>query len=203
MITFKKIDFENYNKKWIDEQLFVNKKPIFKSYYSYGELHDEIRKHTKALPESDIELFEIIYSIQKWGGVTGRYFLIKRNGISYFDSFKTNKKQIEIYRKASKLAMLGNPEAFNLFCSIRGINVSFAGKHAYFWSPKKNPLIIIDKLLAKFFGHNTPQSFIKEIGGYSNVIDFFNTERKNLGLKDILTLERGIFQYVRESHRKI
>lgn len=199
MLKIKKINFEKYNDKWELLQQEKRKNPIYSSYLSYGALHDEIKKQTTTIPKHDSELFQIIFLIHKWGGVTGRYFLMNKKGGGYFESFKKDKKQIEVYKQAVKLSIEGNPAAFDLFCDIKGIGASFAGKHAYFWSTRKKPLIIIDKLIANFFGFNRPESLLKETGGYSNLYEQLNIESKKLGLRSVLQLERGIFQYVREN----
>ena len=202
MLKFKKIDFQSYNDIWELEQKTKMKKTIVDSFVSYGELHNYIKLTTKSLPVSDQELFKIIFLIQKWGGTTGRYFFIIRKGESYFDKFKHNENLIKLYRKAAKDAMNGDPKSFDLFCGVPGIKESFAGKHAYFWSNPKTPLIIIDKLLAQYFGFENPNLLLKEVGGYSNLYDIFSKEYKANNLSSILTLERGIFQYVRESNKK-
>jgi hypothetical protein len=202
MIQFKKIDFKSYNDIWELEQKMEMKKIIVDSFMSYGELHNYIKSTTKSIPQSDEELFKIILLIQKWGGTTGRYFLIIRKGESYFDKLKNNESLIKLYREAAKSAMNGDPKSFDLFCGIPGIKESFAGKHAYFWSNPKNPLIIIDKLLAQYFGFENPNLLLKSCNGYSNLYDIFSKEYKANNLSSILTLERGIFQYVRESNKK-
>jgi hypothetical protein len=197
-MNFKQLNFLEFNAKWENDQLKVLKTAIYNQFHSYNALGEYIKNRTGILTDSDEELFEIIYSIQKWGGATGRYFFIKRNGISYFESFKKDKSQIAVYRNAVKLAMQGDPFAFDLFCQIKGINASFAGKHAYFWSPSSNPLIIVDKLIANYFEFETPQALLKETGGYSNLYKLFLAETRRLNLPSILVLERGIFQFMRE-----
>jgi hypothetical protein len=202
MLKFKKINFQKYNDSWERDQKIEVKKPIDEKYLSYGELHNEIKKRTKTIPEKKEELLAIIFLIQKWGGSTGRYFFIKKNGVSHFDTLKKTNNLIEIYLNAAKKAMNGDSNSFDEFCKIPGIKESFAGKHAYFWSTNKKPLIIIDKLLAEHFGFKTPAALLKECGGYSNLYDLFNKEYKTQNLSSILVLERGIFQHTRELNRK-
>ena len=199
MIKIKKINFEKFNKNWELLQQEKRKKPICLAFNTYGSLHDEIKKRTITVPRANEDLFEIIFLIHKWGGVTGRYFLMNKKTGGFFEEFKKDKQQIETYKKAASLAIEGNPDSFDLFCNIKGIGAAFAGKHAYFWSTKKKPLIIIDKLIANFFEFKTPVKLLKEIGGYKKLYELFTSESKTLGLKSILILERGIFQYVREN----
>ncbi len=202
MLEFKKINYQKYNDSWERDQQISVKKPIDEKYLSYGELHNEIKKRTKTIPEKKEELFAVIFLIQKWGGSTGRYFFIKKNGDSHFDTLKKSSNLINTYLNAAKLAMKGDPNSFEEFCKIPGIKESFAGKHAYFWSTNKKPLIIIDKLLAEYFGFKTPTALLKEVGGYSNLYDLFNKEYKAQNLSSILVLERGIFQQTRELRKK-
>ena len=199
MIKFKTINFQKYNRNWELLQLEKRDKPIYLIFDTYGSLHDEIKKRTINVPKNNEELFQIILLIHKWGGVTGRYFLMNKKTGGFFEEFKKDKQQIETYKKAASLAIEGKPESFDLFCNIKGIGAAFAGKHAYFWSTKKKPLIIIDKLIANFFEYKTPEKLLKEIGGYKKLYEIFKSESKTLGLKSILILERGIFQYVREN----
>ena len=201
MLNFKKIDFELYNNNWEAEQNVLLKNPIEGLYKSYGTLHNEIKKRTKTIPINNEDLFEIILLIQKWGGSTGRYFFIKRNGVSYFEELKKSKDLIQIYLNATKLAMKGEPQSFSEFCKIPGIKESFAGKHAYFWSTNAKPLIIVDKLLSEYFGHQTPKALIDECNGYAKLIEIFYEKCTDFNLKSILVLERGIFQYTRELSR--
>lgn len=203
MLKFKNIDFERYNDIWESEQLKVTKKPIIDSITSYGKLHNFIKSKTKSIPQNNDELFKIIFLIQKWGGVTGRYFLIERNKHSYFDNLKNNNDLIEIYRSAAQNAINGNPISFDLFCKIPGIKESFAGKHAYFWSTNDVPLIVVDKLIAIYFGYNNPNALLKDCKGYSNLYNIFSKEYKRNNLSSILVLERGIFQYIREANKKL
>ena len=198
MMKFKNINFQKYNDIWEIDQQTSLKKPIDEKYVSYGELHNEIKKRTKLIPEKKEELFAIIFLIQKWGGSTGRYFFINKNGANHFDTFKKSSNLINIYLNAAKQAMNGDPNSFDEFCKIPGIKESFAGKHSYFWSTNKKPLIIIDKLIAEYFGFKTPAALLKEVGGYSNLYDLFNKEYKAQNLDSILVLERGIFQQTRE-----
>jgi hypothetical protein len=199
MIKIKKVDFEKYNQIWVRLQFVNHKKPICLDYYSFGSLHDHIKKQTTSIPKQKIDLFDTIYLIHKWGGVTGRYFLMNKKGGGFFEVFKKDEKQIDIYKRAANLSIEGDPSAFDLFCDIKGIGASFAGKHAYFWSTTRKPLIIIDKLISNFFGFNTPESLLKEFGGYKKLYEYFTSESKRLGLKNVLVLERGIFQYVKEN----
>lgn len=199
---FKKIEYKKFNAKWEFEQNSILKNPIDDKYSSYGSLHDEIKKRTISIPKQNEELFEIIYLIQKWGGSTGRYFFINRNGYSYFDQLKKSTGLIEIYSTAAKLAIKGDPNSFNEFCRIPGIKESFAGKHAYFWSTHKKPLIIVDKLIAEYFGFKKPSALLKECGGYSSLYNLFDKECRTCNLSSILLLERGIFQFIREQSRK-
>lgn len=199
MLKIKKINFQKYNRNWEFLQEEKRKKPIYLSFDSYGSLHDEIKKRTIVVPSNNEDLFQIIFLIHKWGGVTGRYFLMNKKTGGHFEEFKKDKKQIGLYKQAANFAIEGNPDSFDLFCNIKGIGAAFAGKHAYFWSTKKKPLIIIDKLIANFFEFKTPEKLLKEIGGYKKLYEIFKSESKTLGLKSILILERGIFQYVREN----
>ena len=199
MLNFRKINFQKYNRIWEVLQNEKRKKPIYQTFNTYGSLHDEIKKRTNIVPRSNEDLFKIILLIHKWGGVTGRYFLMNKKTGSHFEEFKKDKKQIDIYKQAANLAIEGNPAAFDLFCNIKGIGAAFASKHAYLWSTKRKPLIIIDKLIANFFGFNKPEILLKEMGSYTKLYELFKSESKSLGLKSILILERGIFQYVREN----
>jgi len=202
MLKFLKINFRKHNDIWENEQQIEVKKKIDEKFSSYGELHNEIKKRTKTIPEKKEDLLAIIFLIQKWGGSTGRYLFIKRNGVSYFDQLKKSNELIATYSNAAKLAIKGDTNSFNEFCKLPGIKESFAGKHAYFWSTNKKPLIIIDKLLAEYFGFKTPAALLKECGGYSNLYDLFDKEYKDQNLSSILVLERGIFQFVREQSKK-
>lgn len=193
MLKFKKINFQKYNDSWEREQQISVKKLIDEKYLSYGELHNEIKKRTKTISEKKEELFAVIFLIQKWGGSTGRCFFIKKNGNSHFDTLKKTNKLFEIYLNAAKKALNGDQNSFDEFCKIPGIKESFAGKHAYFWSTNKKPLIIIDKLLAEYFGFKTPAALLKECGGYSNLYDLFNKEYKTQNLSSILVLRKRYF----------
>ncbi len=197
-MIFKKIDFVEYNNKWAFDQKSKLKKPIILSFYSYGELHDEIRRRTISIPETNTDLFEIVYLIHKWGGATGRYFIMDRKDVGYFERFKKDKVLINVYINAAKMAINGNPDSLNEFCKIPGIKESFGSKHAYFWSPKNKPLIIVDKILASYFGYKSPHALISSLaGGYAELLDKFHSEAKNKSIKSILVLERGIFQYMK------
>lgn len=198
MITLKVINFDEYSRKWDFDQSLKQKKFIYLNFDSYGLLHDEIKKKITNFNHDNSELFEVIYMIHKWGGVTGRYFIMNRKGGSNLEKFKQNERQIDIYKRAISRAVNGDPSAFDLFCEIKGIGASFAGKHAYFWSMPHRPMIIVDRLVANFFGLNTSEALIKKFGSYSLLYDFFEDQREILGLKSVLDLERGIFQYQRE-----
>ena len=91
--------------------------------------------------------------------------------------------------------MNGDSNSFDEFCKIPGIKESFAGKHAYFWSTNKKPLIIIDKLLAEHFGFKTPAALLKECGGYSNLYDLFNSAILTISLSVRKALEACIKLY--------
>ena len=149
-----------------------------------------------------LALFYIIYLIHKWGGVTGRYFIMNRRGEGYFERFKKDKDLINIYINAAKMSMKGDPNSINEFCKIAGIAESFASKHAYFWSCAKSPLIIVDRLLASYFGFRSPIALIRSLeGGYAQLLEIFSSECKKRKLESVLILERGIFQYMREQSR--
>jgi hypothetical protein len=198
-MIFKNIDFLKYNEKWELDQKLKLKKPIVQNFYSYGELHDEIRNRTKRIPEHDTDLFEIVNLIHKWGGVTGRYFIMDRRDVGYFQRLKKDKVLISVYIQAAKMAIKGDPNSLSEFCKIPGIKESFGSKHAYFWSPPNMPLIIIDKILASYFGYKSPSELIRKLdGGYAKLIDVFTIEAKRKSLESILILERGIFQYMKE-----
>jgi len=198
-MVFESIDYERYNGNWERDQKIKLKRPIYANYYSYGDIHDEIRKRTKRIPESSAHLFEIVEMIHKWGGVTGRYFTMNRKDVGYFERFKKDKILIDIYINAVKMSMNGDANALTEFCKIPGIKESFGSKHAYFWSPPNMPLIIIDKILASYFGYKSPSELIRKLdGGYAKLIDVFTIEAKRKSLESILILERGIFQYMKE-----
>jgi hypothetical protein len=192
-------EITTYNQKWENEQGIKHSTPIFGTYNSYKALHDEIKKRTIEIPVNKNDLIKTIQMIHHWGGSTGRYFMTNRKGGSYLEQFKANPNQIKIYREACKQASLSNPEAFHLFCNIKGIGPSFAGKHAYFWSPSKNPLVIIDKYVAHYFDANNAKELLQKKKGYSKTIELFNNLKKEHKVNSILVIERGIFQYMKEN----
>jgi len=191
-------EISSYNQKWQTEQDIKYSIPIFASYHSYKALHDEIQKRTLEIPISKSDLIKTIQMIHFWGGSTGRYFMINRKGGSYIEQFKANPDQIRIYKEACKQASLSNPDAFDLFCKIKGIGPSFAGKHAYFWSPSNNPLIIIDKYIAHYFDANNAKDLLKKKKGYANIVNEFQKLKKEYKVKNILVVERGIFQFMKK-----
>jgi hypothetical protein len=196
--TITATEINSYNQKWETEQDIKYSTPIFASYHSYKALHDEIQKRTLEIPVSKSELIKTILMIHHWGGSTGRYFMINRRGGSFIEQFKANPIQIKIYKEACKQASLSNPDAFNLFCKIKGIGPSFAGKHAYFWSPGKNPLIIIDKYIAHYFDAKNVKELLQKKKSYTKIIEQFNNLKKEYKVKSILVIERGIFQYMKD-----
>jgi len=147
------------------------------------KISDDILKMIEIWKETeDSELLKKIFIyIQLWGGNSGRYIFLIKNG-----GFQKNYTE-QVYKKACNMSINKEKDSLNEYIKLEYIGISFASKHMFFWSNKSLP--IFDKILSSILFGRNPN--IKYYNQYLDVLTKLG-EEKNVNLS---VIERSIFNW--------
>lgn len=144
--------------------------------------------------QKNSEILKVIDLINQWGGQTSRMFYsrhVKNNFESPRDRISSN-PNLEIYKQGIILSKKINEKAFSIFRNIYGINESFGGKHAMFWSDFN--LIILDNKIAGSLGYKTPKQLLSVLT-YQEILNKFRDIQNQNNFANPTMVERAFFAF--------
>jgi len=202
-IRFPNIDYSYWLSEW---DRSIGKLPTYsnKNMVEYIVFNGDISLCTNEIftliKSQDISrptVLKIIDLIYSWGGKSGRMFYASVNGkISPRQSLDQKDSVFNKYLQGVMLAKKGDIRSIKKFCEIDGIGLSYASKHAYFWSlDSEKPLIIVDSKIAGSLGHFTIQS-LERVHKYEDIVfEFRNKSLKEFNEDNPNKTERALFAF--------
>lgn len=164
-----------------------------------AECEIEIKMITKEINSENInsketEILRAIDLINQWGGQTSRMFYSrhKKNNYSSPRDRITNNPNLELYKKGIIQSKEINEIAFSTFKNIYGINESFSGKHAMFWSNFN--LIVLDNKIAGALGYKTPNKLLNKLT-YKEILNKFRKIQNENNFLNPTIVERAYFAF--------
>lgn len=144
--------------------------------------------------QSDFDILRVIDLINQWGGKSSRMFYSNNKKNNYVSARQRIMMQdnLQLYKNAITAAKNADPKSFELFSKVYGINKSFSGKHAMFWSGYK--LVIVDNKIAGTLGFKNPDKLFKFIS-YDAILTIFNAIKVEHSFENITQVENSLFAF--------
>lgn len=202
-IIFPDIEYSYWLSEWTRS---IGELPIYsnKNMVGYivfnGDINSctsEILTLVKSQDISKPTVLRIIDLIYSWGGKSGRMFYASVNGkVSPRQSLDQRDSIFNKYLQGVMLAKQGDSRSIKKFCEVDGIGLSYASKHAYFWSlDSKKPLIIVDSKIAGSLGYSTIQS-LEKVHKYRDIVFAFrNKSLEEFNEDNPSKVERALFAF--------
>jgi len=202
-IKFPDIEYGYWLSEWtrsIGELPTYSNKNMVKYIVFNGNINSctsEILTLVKSQDLSKLTVLRVIDLIYSWGGKSGRMFYASVNEkTSPRQSLDKIDSVFDKYLQGIMLAKQGDIRSINKFCEIGGIGLSYASKHAYFWSlDSKQPLIIVDSKIAGSLGYLTIQS-LENVHRYGDIVFAFREKSlKEFNEDNPSKVERALFAF--------
>ena len=202
-MKFPKIDYLYWLSNWsnsIGEKATYSNKNMVEYIVFNGDINsctNEIFTLVKANDLNKSSILRVVDLIYSWGGKSGRMFYASIKGeISPRQSLGEDDVVFSKYLQGVQLAKQGSTESIKKFCSIDRIGLSYASKHAYFWSlGSENPLIIVDSKIAGTLGYKTISSLESKLD-YKLIVKAFKDKAIEVFNEDDPSkVERALFAF--------
>lgn len=180
---FPEIDYSYWSQCWYDtigQQKGYSCEPMNKFINYNGSLLEIENKIEELVVQDSLEdekILHVVDLIYRWGGKQSRLFYSRKDKITQLSFRDLLVNNLGTYKEAVENAKIGNPDSERMFRNVKGIGVSYSGKHAHFWSRGKpqNTLIIIDQKIAGMLGFKTVQALYHNFT-YKKLVQDFATK---------------------------